>query len=125
MIAITGKNFCSSAQESFYLMMRSSAQFFISHGTTKLFINIGTSLIITICTVIGYFFITSIEPYRSELQSPVFMTVLFGLITLPVAWAFMEFFEKGANTILMCYCVELDLSKKHSKCPANLRNFLD
>jgi len=65
MIAITGKNFCSSAQESFYLMLRSSAQFFISHGTTKLFINIGTALIITICTVIGYLFITNIEPYRS------------------------------------------------------------
>jgi len=46
-------------------MLRSSAQFFISHGTTKLFINIGTALIITMCTVIGYIFITSIEPYRS------------------------------------------------------------
>ena len=43
MIAITGKNFCNSAKESFYLMLRSSATFFISHGTTKLFINVGTT----------------------------------------------------------------------------------
>ena len=92
MIAITGQNFCSSAQEAFYLMLRSSGQFFISHGTTKLFINAGVILIITICTFIGYLFITNISPYRNEIQSPVFMTILFGLITLPVAWAFMEFF---------------------------------
>lgn len=92
MIAITGKSFCGSAQEAFYLMLRSSAQFFISHGTTKLFINFGVCLIITICTSIGYIFITNIQPYQQEIQSPVFLTVLFGLISLPVAWAFMEFF---------------------------------
>jgi hypothetical protein len=125
MIAITGKNFCSSAAESFYLMMRSAAQFFISHGTTKLFINIGTALIITICCVIGYFFITNISPYRDQIQSPVFLTIIFAIVSLPVAWAFMEFFEKGANTILMCYCVELDLAKNKSKCPPGLKNFLE
>jgi hypothetical protein len=106
-------------------MLRSSAQFFISHGTTKLFINVGTALIITICTVIGYFLITSVSPYREQIQSPVFLTILFGIISLPVAWAFMEFFEKGANTILMCYCVELDLNKNKFKCPPGLKNFLD
>ena len=91
-MAITGKNFCASAQESFYLIIRSSSQFFISHGTTKLFINVGVILIVTICTVIGYFFITTIKPYMYEIQSPVFLTVMFALVSLPVAWAFMEFF---------------------------------
>lgn len=89
MIAITGKNFCNSAKESFYLMLRSSATFFISHGTTKLFINVGTTLIITISTVIGYFFITNIDPYKNEIQSPVFLTIIFALVSLPIAWAFM------------------------------------
>ena len=124
MIAITGKNFCASASESFYLMIRSASQFFISHGTTKLFINVGTALIVTMCTVIGYFFITNISPYKDEIHSPVFLTIIFAIVSLPISWAFMEFFEKGANTILMCYCVELDLSKKKTKCPTALKNFL-
>ena len=106
-------------------MLRSSAQFFISHGTTKLFISVGVILIITVCNLIGYIFITSIEPYKYQIQSPVFLTVIFGLVALPVAWAFMEFFEKSANTILMCYCVELDLRKHNSKCPKALKHFLD
>lgn len=89
MMAITGKNFCSSAKESFYLMLRSTAQFAVSHGTTKLFINLGTALIITICCTIGYLFITTIEPYKYEVQSPVFLTIIFAIVTLPIAWAFM------------------------------------
>lgn len=124
-MAITGKNFCGSAAESFYLMVRSAAQFFISHGTTKLFINIGTCLIVTISCFSGYLFVTNIEPYRSLIQSPVFLTIIFAIVSLPIAWAFMEFFEKGANTILMCYCVELDTVKANKKCPPGLKNFLD
>lgn len=125
MIAITGKGFCSSAKESFYLMLRSTAQFFVSHGTTKLFIMVGTCLIVTISCVVGYFFITNISPYKSEIQSPVFMTLMFSLTALPIAWAFMEFYEKAANTILMCYCVELDLSKQRKKCPPALEAFME
>lgn len=41
-------------------MLRSTAQFAISHGTTKIFINVGKAFIITICCVCGYTFITSI-----------------------------------------------------------------
>lgn len=89
MMAITGKNFCASAAESFYLMIRSAAQFFISHGTTKLFINIGTCLIVTISCFSGYLFVTNIEPYRSLIQSPVFLTIIFAIVSLPIAWAFM------------------------------------
>lgn len=96
----------------------------MSHGTTKLFINLGTALIVTICCTSGYLFVSSVEPYRSEIQSPVFLTIMFAIMTLPIAWAFMEFYEKAANTILMCYCIEMDLGKKKSKCPNSLKNFL-
>jgi hypothetical protein len=89
MIAITGKGFCASARESFYLMLRSTAQFFISHGTTKLFIMVGTTLIITMCCVSGYLFITNIKPYKDQIQSPVFLTIIFAIVSMPVSWAFM------------------------------------
>lgn len=76
------------------------------------------------CCTIGYLFITNIDPYKHKIQSPVFLTIVFAIVSLPVSWAFMQFFEKAANTILMCYCVELDLSKKRYKCPTGLKNFL-
>lgn len=125
MMAISGKNFCTSAQESFYLMLRSTMQFAISHGTTKVFILIGKLMIVSICCLAGYLFLTTVDKYRAIIYSPVFMTILFGIVSYPVACAFLNLFEMASNTILMCYCVELDLVKgANPKCPLGLRNFL-
>lgn len=92
MMAISGEGFCSSAKSAFYLMLRSTAQFAVSHGTTKLFLYLGTTLIVLLNCLVGYFFISQISPYNSQIQSPVFLTVIFGLTALPIAWAFMDFF---------------------------------
>ncbi len=63
-MAISGKNFCASARESFYVVLRSAGQFAISHGTTKLFMGLGKGFIVTVCCVIGYIFITTISPFK-------------------------------------------------------------
>lgn len=126
MIAITGNTFCTSAHEAFTLITRSAAQYAITHGTTKLFFNLGRIIIICVGCLIGYVLITEVQPYRSNIYSPVFLTVIFALICYPIASAFMCLFEMGANTILMCYCLELDLldDGENPRCPTALRNFL-
>lgn len=70
-------------------MVRCAAQFAISTGTTKLFVMFGTGVIITMCGVTGYLLMTSIEPYKHQIQSPVFLTILFVIVAMPVSWAFM------------------------------------
>jgi hypothetical protein len=70
-------------------MVRSACQFTVSVGTTKLFTLIGTGVIITMCSVSGYLFMTNIEPYKYQVQSPVFLTILFVIASTPVSWAFM------------------------------------
>ena len=68
---------------------------------------------------------TMVDEYKTTIYSPVFMTILFAIVTYPVANAFMSLFEMASSTILMCYCVELDLMKgTNPKCPPGLRNFL-
>ena len=104
-MAISGKNFCSSAKEAFYLMLRCTAQFAISSGTTKIFINIGKGFILTLCCVAGYISITSISPYREEIYSPVFLTIIFAIASYPIISAFMGLFEMAAGALLMCYCI--------------------
>lgn len=64
MMAISGKNFCESAKESFYLVLRSTMQFAISHGTTKLFITVGKILIIAICCLLGYLALATVGDYK-------------------------------------------------------------
>ena len=63
-MAISGNNFCSSAQESFYLMVRSTAQYAISHGTTKLFFILGRLLIISFSAFLGYLLIMVQDKFR-------------------------------------------------------------
>lgn len=106
-------------------MLRSTMQFAISHGTTKVFILIGKLMIVSLCCFSGYILLTTMDKYKTTIYSPVFMTILFAIVSYPVACAFLNLFEMASNTILMCYCVELDLVKgANPKCPLALRNFL-
>ena len=124
-MAISGNNFCESAKEGFYLVLRSTTQFAITHGTTRVFMAVGKVLIIAITCFMGYLAITEIADYRNKIYSPVFLTVLFGVASYPIASAFLTLFEMAANTILMCYCMELDLVKNgNPRCPPGLKNFL-
>lgn len=59
-MAISGKNFCTSAKEAFYVMLRSSGQYAVSYGTTKIFIGLGKTLIISLSVFTGYLLLTSI-----------------------------------------------------------------
>lgn len=73
-------------------MLRSTMQFAISHGTTKIFIVIGKLMIVSLCCVSGYLALTTIDYYKTSLYSPVFMTILFGIVCYPIASAFMSLF---------------------------------
>ena len=124
-MSITGKSFCTSAQESFYLMTRSAAQYAISHGTTKIFIFVAKTCIVSLSALSGYLLITEIEYFYLKVYSPVFITIIFVLVSFPIAMVFMEFFEMAANTLLMCFCLEMDVLRGNNpRCPQALRKFL-
>lgn len=73
-------------------MLRSTAQYAISHGTTKIFVSIGKLLVIVACCGIGYLSLTEIEEFRFKIFSPTFLTILFGIAAYPIASAFMGLF---------------------------------
>ncbi len=67
-------------------------QFTITHGTTKIFILFGKLMIVSICCVVGYFTLILIEYYKNKIYSPVFLTVLFAIVSYPIASAFLTLF---------------------------------
>lgn len=62
-MAITGNGFCTSAHDAFYLILRSSTQYAITHGVGHLIMFFGKLLITVICTFGGYILVTSIDIY--------------------------------------------------------------
>jgi solute carrier family 44 protein 1 (choline transporter-like protein)/choline transporter-like protein 2/4/5 len=67
-------------------------QFAISHGTTKIFIVFGKLMIVAICCLSGYFSLVLIDYYKNNIYSPVFLTILFAIVSFPIASAFLSLF---------------------------------
>lgn len=59
MMALTGKNFCKSAYDAFYLILRNVAQFGVTQFIGKLFCLLGTCFITAAGTSCGYYIITT------------------------------------------------------------------
>ena len=126
MMAITGKNFCSSAQESFYLVLRSGSQYAVTYGATKIFVFIGKACIVSLSALSGYLIVMETEYLNEKIYYPLSVTIAFVIASFPVPMVFMEFFEMAANSLLVCICLEMDLLRGNSpKCPQALRKFLD
>ncbi len=60
-MAITGEGFCTSAHQAFYLMVRSAAEYAITHGLGSLIMFFGKVLISVVCTFTGYLMVTQIN----------------------------------------------------------------
>ena len=76
MMAITGEGFCGSAHQAFYLIMRSTAEYAISHGVGHLIMFFGKLLIASVCTICGYLMITQISYFSEQLFTPVMPTIV-------------------------------------------------
>jgi choline transporter-like protein 2/4/5 len=117
MMAITGKGFCASASQGFYLILRRTSQQFVAHSTMYIFKWFGKLLISLVSMFIGLVMITNIKSIWDEIYSPLFPVIAFLVVSYPVASTFMDFFVATAKTLLMCYCIQLDLGVNKGKCP--------
>ena len=75
-MAITGEGFCSSAHESFYLVLRSGIEYAISHGAGNVIMLFSKLLITAFCTLMGYLMITNIEFFSEQIFNPFMPTLV-------------------------------------------------
>lgn len=90
---------------------------------------LGKLTITVLSTFCGYLLITHIDAYSTQIYSP-FMPILviynfiqfFVVISLIVAHFFMDVFGISADTLLLGYCLEMDILKgKAIACPPALK----
>jgi hypothetical protein len=77
---MTGKSFCESCKESFFLMLRYASRFAVAGGIGDLFVMIGRLFISACVAVIGYLIITHTTKYH--VPNPVVPTFVFYLIII-------------------------------------------
>ena len=69
--------------------------------------------------------ISHIESLSENIYSPFVPTIIFFVISFVVASLFMDVFAVGSDTILLCYCLEMDVLRGMSyACPEELKHMM-
>ncbi len=103
--ALTGESFCSSALNSFILILKNASKFGFVEGIAGCFMFIAKFFISIMTTLVSFFVMQAMVKVSSP-YAP--LLVMFGF-----AWAistiFIEIFDTGANTILQCYLLDREV----------------
>jgi len=87
----------------------------------KIFVFFGQLFISAAATIIGYVIISYDDTYKDNIFSPAIPTVMFFIISFVIGSIFMSIFGMAADTLLMCLCVDKELSQGSAKsCPTAL-----
>ncbi|MBN3284735.1 CTL5B protein, partial [Polyodon spathula] len=108
MIAIYGKNFCSSAKEAFFLLMRNVIRVAVLDKVTDFLLFLGKVLIAGSVGVLAFFFFTRRIPViQEEVPSLNYywvplLTVIFG--SYLIAHGFFSVYAMCVDTLFLCFC---------------------
>ncbi|XP_063057528.1 choline transporter-like protein 5-B isoform X1 [Engraulis encrasicolus] len=112
MIAIYGKNFCTSAREAFFLLMRNVVRVAVLDKVTDFLLFLGKLLISGSVGVLAFFFFTrKIPVIQEEVPSLNYywvplLTVIFG--SYMVAHGFFNVYSMCVDTLFLCFLVDLE-----------------
>uniref|UniRef100_A0A8C5DPV7 Choline transporter-like protein n=1 Tax=Gouania willdenowi TaxID=441366 RepID=A0A8C5DPV7_GOUWI len=108
MIAIYGKNFCTSAREAFFLLMRNIIRVAVLDKVTDFLLFLGKLLIVGIVGIFSFFFfsgrIRAVEDAAPSLNYywvPI-LTVVVG--SYLIAHGFFSVYAMCVDTLFLCFC---------------------
>jgi hypothetical protein len=70
MMAISGEGFCTSAHQAFYLALRSSGEYAITHGVGHTLMFFGKLLVAVLVTIFAYALAIGLEEFQDAIYSP-------------------------------------------------------
>ena len=123
-IAVRGKNFCVSAFEGFGLLIRNLGRFSTLILIGSFFSLFGTIFIGAASGVVGYLFVTNINPYKSELDSPIAPTLIMTVIGLIIGNVSMSVFGMSADALMHSFLLDEEINKGQAKAYPDLAKFM-
>ncbi|XP_016523038.1 choline transporter-like protein 2 [Poecilia formosa] len=121
MIAIYGKNFCASARDAFFLLMRNIIRVAVLDKVTDFLLFLGKLLIVGIVGIFSFFFfsgrIKAVEDAAPSLNYywvPI-LTVVVG--SYLIAHGFFSVYAMCVDTLFLCFCEDLERNDGSSERP--------
>ncbi|XP_026161111.1 choline transporter-like protein 5-B isoform X1 [Mastacembelus armatus] len=121
MIAIYGKNFCTSSKDAFFLLMRNVIRVAVLDKVTDFLLFLGKLLISGSVGVLAFMFFTKKIPViQEEVPSLNYywvplVTVIFG--SYMIAHGFFNVFAMCVDTLFLCFCEDLERNDGSSSRP--------
>ncbi|XP_006004880.1 choline transporter-like protein 5 isoform X2 [Latimeria chalumnae] len=112
MIAIYGKNFCTSAREAFFLLMRNVVRVAVLDKVTDFLLFLGKLLIAGGVGVLAFFFFTHTIPIIEQESLTLnyywvpLLTVIFG--SYLIAHGFFSVYAMCVDTLFLCFLEDLE-----------------
>jgi choline transporter-like protein 2/4/5 len=111
-VALTGKNFCSSAMAAFVLALKNSGSFIITNGIGALIQLLGKLSITVGNVIVAYIMLTQLEGVRAGAASPYPPLLIVAGISYLMANIFMSVYSITSLTLLQCLYADVDLCKQ-------------
>eukprot|EP01017_Pseudomicrothorax_dubius_P028290 TRINITY_DN3353_c0_g2_i6.p1 TRINITY_DN3353_c0_g2~~TRINITY_DN3353_c0_g2_i6.p1 ORF type:complete len:492 (-),score=43.68 TRINITY_DN3353_c0_g2_i6:126-1601(-) len=118
-IALTGKEFCSSAKDAFHLAIRNVILTSTLVSLKGAIISIGRGAIILIPSAFGVIWIFSSTDMDKE--NPILAVAIVLFVNYCLANGFMTVWSAGTDAMLHCYCVDEELFLRAKHAPENLK----
>ncbi|XP_076844718.1 choline transporter-like protein 2 isoform X2 [Brachyhypopomus gauderio] len=111
MVAIYGKNFCVSARDAFFLLMRNMIRVAVLDKVTDFLLFLGKLLIVGLVGVISFFFFSGrtnsleVVPNLHYYWVPI-LTIVVG--SYFIAHGFFSVYAMCVDTLFLCFCEDLE-----------------
>uniref|UniRef100_A0A8C1JQA9 Choline transporter-like protein n=1 Tax=Cyprinus carpio TaxID=7962 RepID=A0A8C1JQA9_CYPCA len=112
MVAIYGKNFCRSARDAFFLLMRNVIRVVVLDKVTDFILFLGKLLIVGLVGIFAFFFFSGqTDAFKDAAPSlhyywvPI-LTVLVG--SYLIAHGFFSVYAMCVDTLFLCFCEDLE-----------------
>ncbi|KAG7279697.1 hypothetical protein CRUP_011629 [Coryphaenoides rupestris] len=112
MVAIYGKNFCTSARDAFFLLMRNMIRVAVLDKVTDFLLFLGKLLIVGLVGIFAFFFFSGrvkafedTSPHLNYYWVPI-LTVVVG--SYLIAHGFFSVYAMCVDTLFLCFCEDLE-----------------
>ncbi|XP_021362366.1 choline transporter-like protein 2 isoform X2 [Mizuhopecten yessoensis] len=112
MVAIHGKNFCSSAKDAFMLIMRNIVRVAVVDKVTEFIMLLGKLVIVGATAAGAYFFFSGgidfLKNYTPTLNFYVVPIVIVTIVSYVVASCFFSVYSMAVDTLFLCFLEDLE-----------------
>jgi len=120
-IALTGKNFCVSAKNAFFLVMNNVIRFGAMHTLGCIFMFLGKLFVISLTGLICYLIIVQAETPGESISSPWFPVIVTCIIAYLIGSGFMSVVSFSMDTILQCFLLDEEMLQRGKGRPSSNR----